>query len=618
MGYPTFDEALIYKSRTVQSQVRAAVGLDYPVFSGAFSDDFDGGTLDLTKWFGVPYYMDWVTQTFGASDLTLDVTGPAICPGWIQTRHNLAFPIRRDTDWVFNLRACFPKTTSYGNFIRICGRSFRDAEAVWALKVNAAQGLRVNVPDGYSTEHNIWSTVDGAPWRRYRVTYNADAQTYTCEIDQDDDGVYETSVVEPVAGRYADAIVIGNSSAIQGLLGDWTSIKIDSVSVTGVAEPVVDPEWAAPFNYRDEDGSLVRMAWMPTIKGGRISIDKDNIVDAAELTLDNFALDEVGEDLLQPYTGIRFLNRRVIVQGRAGDGNGHWTNWTNMFNGVAAEKQPVLQQGRCIITLPLRDRWRARADDMEVLAAYSDTGTAIPGVGMNLTVAGIIEDVYGNRCEMPAAAYNVAAMPNNIPRNYNIMRVSAQQAVKTIAEQAALAVYQRIRDARVEVQEWFWGNDSPGYHLSTAEELLFLEWSESAFEVTSAEQLSFENTEYAAGGFTHTWPPHREPFYGRMVHSSAVVVASSVAHDARPVTALTWWARNRKLGGVTFTAAAQLWLEHDLELGIRDDKFLSLVRGESWIVDGIEHTWDEGGTIVTRCRCINPHPDRFLRANLPL
>ena len=49
MGYPTNAEAAIFKSRTIRTQVRAAVGLDYPVFSGAFSDTFAGAVLDTTS-----------------------------------------------------------------------------------------------------------------------------------------------------------------------------------------------------------------------------------------------------------------------------------------------------------------------------------------------------------------------------------------------------------------------------------------------------------------------------------------------------------------------------------------------------------------------------------------
>lgn len=613
MGYPTVAEALCYKSRTSVTQTRAAVGLDYPVFSGAFSDDFAGVALDADKWFSnVP---SWGSLSVAGGTVTLAITadGDGIAPPWIQSRHNLAFPISRETDWEFNIRFRFPVFHGFGAFIRICGRSFRDAEAIWAVKGNETDGITVHMPDGYAVNNIIVSTWNDTSWKRIRVNYYADTQQYRCRVDGNDDGVFDSDDYVDVDGRYADAIVIGNSTAVQGQLGRWTQVEVDSVSVSGTAESVEDPDWAAPFEY---DG--VRMSWLPTVLGGRVSCDKDNQVDAAELELDNFGLAEFGERQQRMYTAMRFLNRRCLIQGRAGDGSGAWAPWETLFDGLCSEKQVRLDEdGRCLLTLPVRDRWRAVADDMEVNGAYSDAGAAIEGVGMNMTVAEIIEDIYGDKCGLPAAAYDVVALPNNVPRNYNVFRTSAQQAVRTLCEHAALAIYQRRSDARIEVQEWHWGTDSPGYHMSTAEEIRLLTWSESAFDVTSAEQMTIGNTELGSGGFTHTWPPHREPFYGRLVHSDAVVLQTSVQHDARPVAALRWWARNRKLGGIEVTAVGQFWVEHDLEIGVKDDRFLGFGRGECWIVDGWEHSWREDEPCVTRIRLINAHPDRFLRQGLP-
>lgn len=317
------------------------------------------------------------------------------------------------------------------------------------------------------------------------------------------------------------------------------------------------------------------------------------------------------------YTWSRFWNRRAIIQGRATDGNGSWTPWETMFDGICAEKQMRLDEGgRCVLSLPIRDRWRAIADDMEVQGAYSDAGAAIDGVGMNMDIAEIMADIYANKCGFAATAYNIVALPNDVPRNYNVFRTSAQQAVRTLCEQGAVACYQRRRDARIEIQEWQWGSDAPGYVMNTNEEIRLVNWTESAFDATSAEQLTIGNTELGSGGFTHKWPPQTEPFYGRQVHSDAVVLQTSTQHDARPVAALLWWQRNRKLGSIEVVAIGQFWVEHDLEIGIRDDRFLGFGRGEYFIVDGWEHSWTGDEPLVTRIRLINAHPDRFLRQGL--
>jgi len=612
MGYPSFDEALIYKSRTIQSQIRAAVELDYPVFNGSFHDDFNGAGLpDSTRWFVVNPSWGLCTQWVGA--LWVGTTAPGISPAWVQSRHNLAFPLRRDTDWTFQIRTAAATITGFGAFIRICGRSFRDAEAIFAIKANLASGLEVHAPDGFFSDTVLWANGIDTSFNRYRVRYDHAAQTYIIDIDADDDGTYEIGpFVVPVAGRYADAIVIGNSTAIQGTLGAWTEWHTDWVDVQGVAESVEDPEWAAPFTY---DGT--RFSYLPTLMGGRVNIDKQNLIDAAELELDNFGLNEEMDELPQLYTWMRFLNRRCLIEARAGDGDYFLPNWEILFDGKCAEKTVQLSEGGiCTLSVPIRDRWRATADDMEVIGCYSDAGVVIPGVSMNMTVQEIIEDIYQQKCGLAAASHNILATPNNIPRNYNIFRVSGQQAVKTIADHAALAIYQRRTDARIEVQEWPWGTDTPGYHLSTAEEIRFLEWAESAFDVTSGEQLGIQNTNNPADAFTAEWPPHREPFYGRLYHEDAVACQTAANHDARPITALRWWARNRSLGGITVTALCQFWLDHNLEIGIKDDRFLGFGRGEYWMVDGWEHSWRGGEPAVTRIRLINLHPDRFLRQNL--
>lgn len=611
MGYPTFEEAQIYKSRTIQHEVRAAVELDYPVFSGSFSDTFPSDILDTDKWFS--FVPSWGTVTVVGSTLTLAVTGNAISPPYIQSRHNLAFPLRRDTDWTFETRLRFPTVEGFGVFLRVCGRSFRDAEAILAIKNNTASGLEVHMPDGFFSDGVHWAPGADTSWNRYLLEYDASAGTYTLSIDADDDGVFEVGpFVTTVDGRYADAIVIGNSTAIQGTLGAWTVIEVDYVDVTGTAEAVEDPDWAAPFAY---DGT--RMSYLPTLKSGRVSIDKQNMVDGAEIVLDNFGLADDASPDPQMYTWMRFLNRRAIIEARAGDGNGAWAPWEVLFDGRCAEKQVTLDEGgNCSLSVPMRDRWRSQADDIEVLAAYSDAGVAIDGVSMNMDVAGIIEDLYQVKCGLGAAAMNVTPTPNNTPRNYNVFRQSAQSAVASLAEQAALAVYQDRSNAQVQVQEWAWGSDSPGYYMSTAEEVRFLRWSESTFDVTSAEQISFENTKLGGVLFAATWPPHSEPWYGRRQHSDSVVCQTSSDHDARPISALRWWARNRNLGSIEITASAQFWVEHDLEIGIKDDRFLGFGRGETFILDGWEHSWDEGGACMTRIRLINPHPDRFLRQNL--
>ena len=610
MAVPTFLEAQIYKSPTICSQIRVAVGLDYPVFSGAFHDDFNGAGLpDAAKWFSTNPSWGKLQQVAGA--LEVGTTVPGIAPSWCQSRHNLAFPLKRYTDWVFEIRCAANPITGYGAFVRICGRSFRDAEAIWALKANTADGLEVHGPDGFFSDTVLWSNGADSTVNRYRVTYDASAQTYTVEIDADDDGTFEIGpFVYAVAGRYADAIVIGNSTAVQGALGAWTEWHVDYVDVVGVAEAVADPDWAAPFTFETE-----HYTYLPANLGGQVNLDVDNVVDAGEVRLANFGLDEEMNEARQLYTDVRFLNRPIFVEARAGDGQGNWTAWQLMFRGKCAEKRvDVGEGGNCTLSVPFRDRYRATADDMEINGCYSDAGAAIDGVVMNKIVSQIMADIYDNKCGLPAAAHNIVATPNNKPRNYNVFRKSGQQSVKELADMTALCLYQLKATGVIQVQEWFWGTDVTLYTMNTGQEIRSLNWTESAFDVTSAEQLSLENTEYPAGGFTATWPPHRQPFYGRQVHSNAVTCQVAADLYARPINCLVCWVRNRKLGSVTVKAKAQLWWSIGDEVRIRDARFLGL--DDIYILDGYTHSWDGDNVIESEGRFIFPHPDRFLRENL--
>ncbi len=628
MAVPATNEiAEIYKSPTIVDEKRVAIELDYNYFNGAFAEEFSGAALDTTKWYS--FCPSWGHITVGGGSLRLSVTGNAISPPWVQVKPNLAFPVRRDTDWYMVTRARFPVVTGFGSWMCVVGHSYRDVQAIWALKADGAGGtpgdtnrVRVHMPyAGIASPLNsvIWSTA-GAPasYRQYRLDYDASAQTYTARIDQNDDVVdptdasdpgWETKVTIPVAGRYADTIVIGNSVAIQGWLGTWTEPEVNYVRVYGTAEPIVDPQWAAPFTY---DGT--RWSYLPNVIGGRVSTDIDNTVDAAEVTLANMGLNEDMTADWQQYTDFRFWNRRAFIEMRAGDGCGHWAPWEVRGDMVCAEKQVRLETGgRCTLTLPMRDRYRALADDMLVSGCYSDAGATIPGVGMNMTVAEIIEDLYGDKCGLAAAAYNVAATPHNTPRDYNVFRQSCQQAVKTLCGQAALAVWALRTNAQIQVQEWPW-TCAPTYRMSSAAELLSVEWTESAFDVTSGEQLSFSNTNSGGVMFELQWPPQREPFYGRVDEDDAVVAQVSADTDNRELGALMWWAKNRKIGSVSVTALAQYWADIGDQIEIVDGRFLG-IRGD-YILDGIDISWNGNETGLCTFRFIDPHFDTFLRKGL--
>src|SRR5574340_1681468 len=139
----------IYKARTIQSEVRVAVALDYPIFSGSFSDHFLAG--DWTKWFqDTP---SWIALDFAATVLRSRDATNGISSAVMQSQHNQAFPLSRDTDWTFKCRIRFDPVTGFGSGLRLCGRSFRDAEAVFTVWCDSANHLVVTCPSGYSVNN---------------------------------------------------------------------------------------------------------------------------------------------------------------------------------------------------------------------------------------------------------------------------------------------------------------------------------------------------------------------------------------------------------------------------------------------------------------------------------
>lgn len=268
MPYPTFEEARLYKAPFKMFDIRISIRLDYPLFDGHFRDDFDGTVLDSAKWDKkVP---SWGVLTVSGGTALCGVAGPAISPAWFSSKPNITFPKDQNTNWTMEARVKFPNIYGNGVFFRVCSLEARDA--VLAVKCNLADGLTVEGPDQQTTH---WSNGVDYGWHTYKLTFTANTKMYEVFVDGVSEGTYSA------VGYRADYIVVGNSVARQGLVGDWTEIEVDYVDVTGTAETMEIPNWAGPmylYDYIGYDNEL--WAYLPLWERGRIDIHKKNTADA--------------------------------------------------------------------------------------------------------------------------------------------------------------------------------------------------------------------------------------------------------------------------------------------------------------------------------------------------
>jgi len=615
MPVPTTEEAEIYKSAYKLFDIRAYIRLDHPLYESPFEDHFLGAALDENKWYR--FLPSWGTLTVAGSTILLGTSIPAISPAWVCSKEAIAFPNVQKDYWVHEWRMRFPTITGYGVFYRVC--SLDSPEAIVAVKCNLADGLTLEFQDGT----RVWQPGADSTWNRFRFEYLPDTDQYRLTADADDDGIFELGPWTISATNLKpDYIVIGNSTARQPWLGTWTEIEVDYVRTTGVSELYDIPVWAGPqYMYSDLGYADEVWAELPTVLRGNIDVHKRNICDILQLDLVNFnfGYDPAAPDF-QLYTNFGFLNKPVLVRSRVSDGFS-WTPWRNIYRGVFDEREiEERENGDTVLTVSARDIVRRRLARQHTIRAYSDYGLPITGLYMNMTAQQMILDLIQNVAGLPSSAAYVQETPSNTPRNFNITGESLADAIMKLMDDLGFCWWIRLSDGQLQIQDWYWGTGVPDYQMHTGEELTLVRWSEGATDLKSIVELTVENANIAgASSFSTNYPHAPFPFYGPKEYVTAVVAQDAGDLAARQLQWHRWRRLNRDIGGIRVRASCQDWVEHDLQIAVKDDKYLGISPEKHgvYIIDGWRHEWEGTSKFDTELILAPERPQNIIRALAP-
>ncbi len=607
MPYPSFEESQIYKSSYKLFQIRAMVRLDEPTFVSPFTDSFDtdypNTRVNPALW--NTNFPSWSDITIVGSSITMDTLADSISAPWFSSKDGLAFPRDPNIAWTLDVRMRFSVFAGYGVFFRV--HSIEQAEAVLSINGNTADGLKV---EDYNKTTYLLDAV-GNGWHRYRLVYDPINMDYTLTIDANDDGVYELGPYTfSAVSAQADYIIVGNSTAIQGDLGDWTPIEVDYVTVIGTSETYAIPDWAGPYYLYESLGYQTELwAELPTHLRGSVRIDKENMADGLQIDLLNHDLDTP-----RIYNGFNFGNRQIKVESRISDGMA-WTPWRTIFKGTCDEKRTETRPEGSILTVSARDLVRHKLLRTHIIRAYVTYTEALEGVLLNYTVDQIIRDLIINGARLPFNWANIQQTPWNQPQTFNVADQSVGDSIKKLIDDVVFCWWpDTANNWAIKIQDWFWGTDNPQYQLSSREELTNVDYTENALDLLAQLVLSIENTEFMGGGFSTNFPFIPVPFTGEKSYTDAVVAQDTTDLMNRKLHYLRWKAANRNVGSIEVSAPCQDWMEHDLEIDVVDDRWMGLRHSDGpWVIDGWQIDWEGTQSFNARIRLINQHPERIIR-----
>lgn len=606
MPYPTTEEAAIYKNKFKQFEVECFIRLDYPVFSGYVSDNFDGAELNPDLWHS--FNPSWGRLEVTGGEVIFGTSSPGITESWFVTKENIWFPRSTDNDWFMQTRVRTDTINGFGTFIDVI--SLEQYRPLFRIEVNAG-GTAVQMP----APTDVITLGPDLTYNTYRLEYHASTKEYELFIDQESGSGFVSLGTMSAVNYRADYMVFGNSGVRQGFLSDWSVLRVDYLIVSGTPEDFNVPEWAGPqYLYDQLQYQNELWARLPSVIRGSINVDKENESDTLDLDLVNYTWLDKGSPESRIYTRFSFLNRFIRVISRVNNGI-DWTPWRQIFLGNCDEKQIEQRpDGSVVLTLRARDWVRKRLEETKVVRAYSDYGLPVDGLFMNMTVAQIVQDIAQNVCGLPYSAVYIDETPENTPRTYNIAGRSASEAIAELMGGLGLTWWVNYENGQVVIEPWPFGTDTPQYYLRTDEEVESINWGQSAFESLSQIEIGISNTEFQNGGFANAWPPAPVMFHGRVDFVDIITVQTSGQQDRGLIGRKIFMGRIRKLGSLRVTMKAQDWVSHNLEIGVEDDTYLGIRRSDGpFIIDGWTHSWEGNNDFTTELSLVSQHPDNVLR-----
>lgn len=194
-----------------------------------FSDTFEGNSLDTTRWKGYTYRYD-LTYGLSVNDGFLNLGFPSATWGPFPLVHSVRNPFPPSGDFILSIDAQYTRAGIAGTGIKADIGIPRAGEipSVWAPD----QKSSFDIWQDSSANNELVLQVNGRrAWGSGKGSLNLDRHNFTFEYRNGRVAIYVdgTLMVQPLATPRPTTLWMGNHVG-QG--SDWSSFKVDSVSVT--------------------------------------------------------------------------------------------------------------------------------------------------------------------------------------------------------------------------------------------------------------------------------------------------------------------------------------------------------------------------------------------------
>ena len=626
MTAPTGAEKEIYKANIHNYEVRALVQIDYPTPTALLAENFSDQSIDTSIWAVYRPEGTVVSEDSGgflkvAIDTTNSPRG-VLRPASVWSKPNKIFPTNKSNPFSieFSVKPVYDsnvdETKTYlATAFRICGIDNNSSVggSIIGVDFNQLLGTRLMMPDGTVAEdlgmdqsyHVYRLDWDGSNYRIYR------------------DGVLKGTMLGTfgfLTFRGADFISIGVQGITSNINSVWTEINVEYItmlSATGIPETPTTPAWATS----PQTISGVRWDYLPSVLSGSVSIDKDNDVDAFEITCANYSstVNFGSKNLL---TGFPIQNRDIKIESRVSDGAGNWTSWKSIFYGTIDDAEYIISEsGDIQVRIIGRDKYRRQLQRTFITKSYADFTTSIIAIPNSKTVSEIITDLLTVEANISSSVFTIETAPL-IPKVLNFIN---QDCLSIIQELADDIVWEWFVDHKnsghLHFQSWvFTGTDT--YDFSINDEVIMVNRSIGSLGQVGQIELTFEQTNLDP--FFAVYPVNRWPHDAAIIQvpSRIVQTVDNIANQY-PLHLNRWRRENRNFGSIEITTVGQDWLEMNIPCTVFDDKYLDLDiynlptnDGPLWMIDGWEYEWNESQDFTSRIRLVLQETDliKTLRA----
>lgn len=604
MTTPSASEQPIYKSKTHEHQVRALIQIDYPTPTALLNDQFSDQSIDTNIWAVYKPEGTIVSEDAGgflrvATD-KVNAPNGVLRPASVWSKPNKVFPSNKSEPFSLEWK-CKPVYDSVidltSNYLptafRVCGidNTQSVSGAIVAVYFNQQLGATLSMPDGTF----IYGIGMDQAYHTYRLDW--DGSNYKMYVD----GILKATMLGTfglLTFRGADFISIGVQGITANINSIWTEIDVDYIqmlSASAVPESPVTPAWAtAPQTING-----TRWDYLPSIISGNINSDKDNDVDAFEITCANYRNADFGNKMMM--TNFRFPNRDIKIQSRQSDGSGNWTSWKTIFFGTVDDAQYFnAENGDVQVRITGRDKYRRQLQRTFITKSYADFATAITGIPNGKTVTQIVSDILDNEANIPSSKFSVATT-GLVPKIINFINQDALSIIQELADDIVWEFFvQHENDGKLIFQDWQYPSVSlTTYQLSVYDEVILVNRAIGSFNQVGQVEVTFEQSNLEP--FFAVYPVNRWPYDAAIIQvPSRITQTVGDLAGANPLHVQRWRRENRNFGSIEITCVNQDWFSMNDTVTVFDDIFLDIgdtqpitgTKFPGWAIDGWEYSWD--------------------------